>query len=97
MEQQLFIVENSDNLRQVCARDLSYGLLYVISTFGPENITRVPESYNTGKYIGNTIDNKATFNIGFCFQKQFKTVGTNFYYFYTYYPNQEATNYTEDV
>jgi hypothetical protein len=39
MEWQLFIVENSDNLRPIYSINLRYSLLYVISIFGPENIT----------------------------------------------------------
>jgi hypothetical protein len=81
MESQLFIVENIDTLKHIYPNELRYSALYVISTFGPENINRVPESYNTGKYIGKTINNEATFNIGNGYHKRFKNES---YYFYTY-------------
>jgi hypothetical protein len=81
MESQLFIVEDITNLKHVNSQELAYSALYVISTFGPENIIRVLESYNTGKYIGKTINNESTFNIGHGYHKRFNNKS---YYFYTY-------------
>jgi hypothetical protein len=81
MDSQLFIVENIDRLTNIKPNELKYSNIYVISRFGPENIISLPESYNTGKYIGKTINNEATFNIGNGYHKRFENES---YYFYTY-------------